>query len=826
MAATHHIWIRCTDDLSKVFFFTLVILSLVRLASKADNPPQNRIMAVFLEEEVKIDGRLDEETWKKTLPGSNFVQFEPVNGEKPLFVTEVRILYDHSSLFIGAMMYDPFPDSIPRGLGERDDWSMAADFFAVTIDPYNTGLSGYEFWVSASGVQVDKYVAIGESNGFNWNAVWESAVEINDKGWSVEMKLPYSALRFPAEEIQEWGAIFWRANSRYNEWSTWNHINPEVNGTLKQAGKIEGLKGISPPVRLGLYPYVSAYAVNNTNKNWGYSWTGGMDIKYGLNESFTLDMTLVPDFGQVQSDDQQLNLTPYEIQYDEKRQFFTEGMDLFNRGKIFYSRRIGGVPSGYYDVEDQLGENEKVISNPAETRMINATKLSGRTNKMLGIGFLNAMTSGTRALIKDTLTGESREYITQSFTNYNVIVLDQSLNNNSYVSFINTNVGIPGVRQSANVTGTEFRLVEKSNNYAIDGRYNLSQQYDKVQHPEFGHEYYLKASKVSGKYRFGAYRIVRSNHYDPNGLGYLQRNNETFNAAYLSYYSFKPVWVFLNWFTTLELQHSSLYSPVRFSQFNIDLMSNATLKSRTQVGMFARFFPDEKHDYYEAREEGRVFIKPATAHINLWFVPDYKKVFGVATTLAASTSYNYSIDQRNYYFEISPRFRPNEKLRIAYSFENFYRGQEIGFVDNISDYIIFGKRNVNTITNSMNTSYIFTSKAAVSLRARHYWTTAVYDEYFNLREDGHLEKADYSEMNDINYNAFNIDLIYRWNFAPGSELSVMWKNCILESDEKITYNFLDNLGNTLNSPQTNSLSFKLLYYIDYHSLKKLKPATG
>ncbi|MBN1340676.1 MAG: hypothetical protein JXA03_15210, partial [Bacteroidales bacterium] len=135
---------------------------------------------------------------------------------------------------------------------------------------------------------------------------------------------------------------------------------------------------------------------------------------------------------------------------------------------------------------------------------------------------------------------------------------------------------------------------------------------------------------------------------------------------------------------------------------------------------------------------------------------------------------------------------------------------------------IFGKRDVNTITNSISAGYIFTGKASFNLRIRHYWTTAVYDEYFSLREDGYLEKTDYSEYNDINYNAFNIDLIYRWNFAPGSELSIMWKNCILRSEEEMTYNFVENLGNTLNSPQTHCFSLKLLYYIDYQNLQRKK----
>ncbi|MCD4735659.1 MAG: carbohydrate binding family 9 domain-containing protein [Bacteroidales bacterium] len=808
------------------FTLTLSFTILFYLKIDAENPPQKILSAFRIEESIKIDGNLNEEAWDNAISGSGFVQFQPDNGKKPMYDTQISLLYDHTSIYIGAFMYDPSPDSIRRGLGERDDWSMDADFFAVTLDPFNTGLSAYEFWVSASGVQVDKFVSVGFDGGFNWNAVWESEVSITEQGWIAELKIPYSAIRFPNQEVQEWGAIFWRANSRHNEWSTWKHIDPEQNGFLEQAGKIEGIEYITPPARLAFYPYLSTYAEHNVNNKWGYSYSGGMDIKYGLNESFTLDMTLVPDFGQVQTDDKVLNLTPYEVKYDEKRQFFTEGMDLFNRGQVFYSRRIGSTPIGYYDVEDELIDNEEIVENPAETKMINATKLSGRTTKGLGIGLFNAMTAETRAIIEDTITGEKREYLTQAFTNYNMFVLDQSLKNNSYVSFINTNVMRPGNTWSANVTGTEFRLVEKSNNYAVNGRVNISQNYDQQGHPEYGHEYFIKASRVSGKYRFGVYRQVRNNTFNPNDLGYLQRNNEASNAAYLAYYNFKPVWIFLNWFSRLEFQHSGLNNPNKFAQFNIDFVSEGTLKNHTQIGFFTRFFPVKKNDYYEARADGRKFIKPPTIHLNTWVVPDYKKMFGVKIIAAASTSYNYSINQRNFYIEINPRFRLNEKIRFGYSFENFFRGNEIGYVDEVSDYIIFGKRHVNSITNSVNAAYIFNAKAAVNLRLRHYWSTAIYDDFYNLLENGYLGKADYNENNDVNYNAFNIDLIYRWNFAPGSELSVMWKNSILQSGEEITFNFAENLNNTIHSPQTNSFSVKVLYYIDYQSLKRKKKAEG
>jgi hypothetical protein len=807
--------------ITKVLILLITMFSLSALHGNPDIIPRKIIVALKTNDQVKIDGLLNESIWKDASIGSDFIQFEPVNGKKSSFETEVRVLYDNTALYIGARMFDPYPDSIRTGLGERDDWSMDADIFALSLDPFNDGMSGFEFWISASGVQVDQFLAMNNSNGFNWDAVWESNVSIDNLGWCAEIRIPYSAIRFPNKDVQEWGVIFWRGISRYNEWSTWQHIDPEINGVLQQSGKIEGIQDIKPPARLALFPYVSSYVEKNTDNQWGYSYGGGMDVKYGINESFTMDVTLIPDFSQVQSDDRVLNLSPYEIKYDEKRQFFTEGMDIFNKGGIFYSRRVGSTPKGYDDAEESLKENEIIKANPTENKMVNATKISGRTSKGLGIGFFNAMTTQSEATIEDTLSGITRKFITQPFTNYNVFVFDQSLKNNSYVSFINTNVWQPETRSSANVSGIDYRLVEKSNNYAIGGRLNVSQIYDATGKPDFGQEYLISLQKVSGKFRFDLSRSSISHTYNPNDLGFLMRNNENINKLLLGYYKFKPTWIFLNWYATVEIGHSSMFAPNKFAHLYFWFRTQGLLKNNTRIGTQVIFYPVEKHDFYEAREEGRVFIRPGSYEVAAWAIPDYKKKFGVGVVAAIENSYAYVFPQRIYYLQFMPRYRPNDKFRFGYDLLSHIRGQEIGFVDDLSEYILFGKRDVNTLVNTISSCYIFNNKTSISLRLRHYWSTAIYDEFFMLRDDGYLDKADYAENHDINYNAFNIDLIYTWNFAPGSELSVMWKNMINNDEEPVSLNYLRNLEQTLNYAQTNSISVKLLYYIDYVSIKKL-----
>ncbi len=237
-------------------------------------------------------------------------------------------------------MNDPDPEGIPQEFAIRDNFSQA-DFFLVTINPNDDGQNPFEFIVQATGNQGDAKVSNGNED-FNWSAVWESAAKINDKGWDVEMKIPYRALRFANRPVQSWGFNFHRRLEKLNAQHTWTHIDNSVGRWTQYDGLIEDFKDIKPPTRLNLYPYASA-TTNTFEGNTDFDWSVGMDIKYGLTENFTLDATLIPDFSQVGFDDVVLNLGPFEQQFTEQRQFFTEGTELFNIGRLFYSRRIGAL---------------------------------------------------------------------------------------------------------------------------------------------------------------------------------------------------------------------------------------------------------------------------------------------------------------------------------------------------------------------------------------------------------------------------------------------------------------------------------------------------
>jgi len=256
-------------------------------------------MAMRTSNPVKVDALQDEADWAKAPVLTDFIQNSPVPGVAPKFQTEVRVMYDDEALYILGHMWDPQPDSIPHQLTNRDDFGNT-DFFGVTLSCFRDGLNGIFFGVTPDGVQMDILMS-PTSWDDAWNVVWFSKCAIHEKGWTAEFKIPYSAFRFPKKEEQEWDINFERNNRRYRETSYWNEVKPEVDGKFNQSGILRGITAITPPPRLFFFPYASGYVERAPDGNGGFSsgfqWNAGMDVKYGLTDAFTLDMTLVPDFG-------------------------------------------------------------------------------------------------------------------------------------------------------------------------------------------------------------------------------------------------------------------------------------------------------------------------------------------------------------------------------------------------------------------------------------------------------------------------------------------------------------------------------------------------
>ncbi|MEA1878158.1 MAG: DUF5916 domain-containing protein [Bacteroidota bacterium] len=791
------------------------------------NKAKKQLQAIRIDSDIKIDGALNELMWKNAPVAADFRTYSPTMGDPASQPTEVRVIYDDRAVYISAICYDVSPDSIMREFTKRDNVYMGnTASFKITLNPYNDGQNIFQFEVTAANVQADskKTVSGGRQDmrmrygDFSWNAVWESAVQITDEGWIVEIAIPYAAIRFPKDEVQTWGINFWRTIRRTRETSSWNPVDRNF-AEEDQDGELTGISSINAPLRLELYPFAAGYYQRSPEGN-GFSYAAGMDLKYGLNEAFTLDMTLIPDFGQRKSDDIVLNLTPYEVKYRENRQFFTEGLELFDKSGLFYSRRIGKRPDGFWDVYGLLDDSVESFDNPTEAKLINATKVSGRNSNNLGIGFFNAMTADTYARYKNPEM-EEEKFLTEPFTNYNMLVVDQIIGRNSFVNLANTNVYTPSTAKTANVSGVSFKIADKDNMYGVNGNMAYSAVLDSIgQTPVTGYNVKLGGGKYGGKVTATYDISMISDEYNPNHMGYLRQNNSINHDLAFSYRMLEPFSVFNTMTHSVMLGYDQLFAPREYSRFGGMVYSSATFKNYWNIRLTLRGDPFGMQDWYEPRVDGWFYDRPAFYEIDVSGSTDYRK------QLAIHFGFEYSenlVGENAWEISAMPRIRINDKLSINPRFKYEQAKNQIGYAGYLSDdSIAFGKRAVDRITSQVAASYVFSNKSALSLSMRHYWSTVDYSQYFLLQRDGGLnEYPDYPYNEDLNFNILTVDLEYSWNLAPGSFLTVVWKNNIYTSDEvddDLFLNYWDNFNATFSSPQTNSFSVKLTYYLDYQTV--------
>ncbi len=811
-----------------IIITALVAFSLISTSFDLFANNGRRLLTAYkIEGTPNFDGRLGDPLWSKAETATDFFQYEPHNDRAATQFTEVRVLYNDNSIFIGALLHDLHPDNILKEMGLRDsDNRLNADQFWVDINPFNDGLNFFRFMVSASGVQTDVNFSVGstERGDSNWDAVWRSNVGLTEQGWVVEMEIPYSALRIPNTNVQEWGMNFWREVRRTRESSSWNFVDRTSGNLLANKGVLTGIVGIKPPIRLSLYPYITAYLEKNDfEKHLGGLINGGMDLKVGLSKSFTLDLSLIPDFGQVKSDDQVLNLSPFEIRFDENRQFFTEGVDLFSRADLFYSRRIGSRPRGRALAGASLQENEQIIENPSETRLINAAKLSGRTSKGLGLGIFNAITAPANAIIVDTLTNAERKVNTQPLTNYNLIVLDQSLANNSSVSLVNSNVWGAMQGYVSNVTGTEFQINDSSNKFRLSGSGAVSQQYYSDKDNVFGFKAFISFTKTGGSWQYRYAKQVIDQKYAQNDLGFLRRNNRKMDLLSISYNMFNPSPKVINRSLGINVEYARLFEPSEFTDLDFSLNFRTLFKSRFFYSFSFSLEPLGTHDYFEPRSPGRYYHEDAEISFRTFFSTDLRRMVFANGNIGFRKSFS-DLNRNRFSLSINPTIRFSDRFNISYSFENAINHNDVGFVAKVNNEdVIFGlRRNVVTI-NRISGKYMLNNSLSVDVQLRHYWSTVKYlGNYFLLNAQGKLDPRDFTMVNNnINFNALTVDTRIVWNFAPGSQLSLVWKNSIETRKNTIPASFFENLEETLGEPQINSVSLRLLYYIDYQNIKKL-----
>lgn len=531
-----------------------------------------------------IDGKLDDECWKNGNWAGDYIQYIPDEGAEPTFQTEHNIQYDDKHLYIAIRAFDPEPHKVHRYAGVRDE--IVGDLVGVNFDSYRDYRTGFEFTVSAWGQKVDLVLFNPNDWDFNWNAVWRTKVGLEDSAWVAEIEVPLSQLRYSNKDEQVWGLHTWRWIDRFQEESNWERQSKTGPGMLYNYGEFVGLKGLKKSRRFELQPFVLGELKTqedipgNPYVSNGRIWKGnaGLDAKIGISSNFTVDLTVNPDFGQVESDPSVMNLTAFETFYEEKRPFFLEGLTIFDyefdRQSLFYSRRIGHSPSLTIGAEE--GD---FVRNPDMTTIISAAKFSGTDSKGLSVGLIQSLTANEYADITGPADQESKR-IVEPLTNYlvgrvqkgynegNTIIGGMLTSTNRFIrdqelEFLPTDAITGGLDLLHHWKDKEFFVNAKIVGSHIKGSPWAIQElqespvhyfqrpgagyldYDITRRSLSGHGGKIEAGKGSGgHWKYSAALSWLSPGLDINDIGYMRSADEIENQNNLSYFITKPVSVF------------------------------------------------------------------------------------------------------------------------------------------------------------------------------------------------------------------------------------------------------------------------------------------
>lgn len=616
---------------------------------------------------IRIDGRLDDAAWQAAMPVGGFVQAEPVEGAPVDQPTEVRILFDEEAVYIGARMYDASPATIARQLVRRDE-SGQYDYFEVSVDPSMDRRTGYRFRVSGAGVQVDDYLFNDVNEDRTWDAVWESDVQIDEQGWTAEIRIPLSQVRFhPSASPQEWGINFGRRRLASNELSFFALESRRQHGRVSVFQTLSGLvlpRGVG---RIEARPYMLARSQTGPTEAGNPFFDGreqsadaGLDLRYGIGSTFTLDATFNPDFGQVEVDPAVINLSAFETIYPEQRPFFVEDARIFDfglsGGSLFYSRRIGRAPT-------RTTLQESTFVNAAdETSILGAAKLTGRTNRGLSLGVLAAVTGREEAEAYFAGRDSVGIFLAEPRSEYGVVRALQELRGGRTVvggiatmmhrnlpgdgSFdflpsaaVSTGVNfehtwgarawaLSGFLAGTHVRGSEqamIRLQSSSNHYfQRPDAYKMG--VDSSATSMTGAEWRLQLDRRSGRWTGALWAAQRSPDFDANELGRFQGGERLDGGARLTYSEITPGELFRDYRVSLmtfqNFRHEVLRDPLSWNEWGrahkkgmFALNGNTSFLNYWGLDAMVMYDPENFDD--EMTRGGPLMLDPADWSFNL-----------------------------------------------------------------------------------------------------------------------------------------------------------------------------------------------------------------
>lgn len=766
-----------------ITFYTFLII--LMQAQDVQEVPKKVAKAekLAVDQKINIDGLLDESLWEDIKWEGDFIQRQPNEGKAPLQKTKFKILYDDKFLYLGIKCLDTEPDKIVSRLSRRDSWE--GDLVVVSFDSYHDLQTCFSYSITAAGVKGDEKLSDnGQSSDSNWNPIWYAKTNIDDEGWTAELKIPFSQFRFSKDANQIWGLQFMRKLFRAESRSTWQKIPLDAGGWISNFGELHGLKNLDGIKQIELQPYVlGSYSTHEkqegnpfrtgTDKNI----SAGLDGKIGLNNALTLDFTINPDFGQVEADPAALALDGFQLFFNERRPFFIENKstfsynvsrsnanNTFDSDNLFYSRRIGKNPSYYPSV----GQNE-YMKIPNNTTILGAAKVSGQTKDGWNIGIMESVTSKEYAEIK-SIDGEDSKVLVEPLTNYFVGRVQKYFNNrNSSVGGILTSThrkiegNLDFLHKSAYSAGLDFEHNWKNREWYTKGRVmfskvNGSENAIANTQQSIGHLFQredqnylmvdttlkslegdagvIKIGKAGGKgLLFESGFTWRNPKFELNDLGFMRQADDMRHFHWMGWRWRKPFSIFnfvaANYNHWLALDYGGNLNLV---SFNVN--SSATFKNNWNGGLGANINP-LSYSNYELRGGPRFrYIPDNNAWI--WFETDTRKKISIGS----HNSFGTSIDKSRTFTstEVWTSIQPSNALQLSLSAFLNQSKNEIQYIstqkhNNTNKYIV-GTLDRKTLGVSLRINYTINPNFSFQYYGQPFISRGRYSAFKEINEAG------------------------------------------------------------------------------------------
>ena len=860
----HTLTIRCT-------VFSILLLWSGHLFA------DNHVLEAFaITEKIRVDGRLDEAAWQRAEVATDFVQLQPYEGTPASESSIVRILYGDDALYVGFHAVDSDPSAIQAQLTRRDQFSHS-DWVFVAIDSYNDKRTAFQFGTNPVGVKRDSYRYDDSQRDRDWNAIWDVATEITDDGWTAEFRIPYSQLRFNGRGEQAWGIQFSRWLARSSESSNWAPLSAQDPGVVSRYGRLTGINDLRKPSRLEIVPYALSRLrqapgeVSNPfyEENAAATELGG-DLKYAVTSNLTLDMTINPDFAQVEADPAKVNLSAFETFFSEQRPFFLESADIYQlkigySDQLFHSRRIGRRPQGWVNTQGGFSESPEVTTISA------AAKLSGKTESGWTLGVLTAQ---TEEAIADIVTGDGQR-LTQTIepeTQYSYARIQRDFRDGrSAIGFVSTYVHRNDsaadalvLHREALTGGFDFRHRFWNDTHTLEGQVigsRVSGSEDAIartqrsasrymQRPDADHLNYdptrtslsgvsgfVNFSKVGGNnWRYNVGGRVRTAGFEANDMGFMTQADYTASWLGAGYNEHSPSRHLRSWNVNWNLWQWVTHGGERWS-LGTNVMANLQLQNYWNVSLTGTYSHGLPSVY--ALRGGPRMRQPSRMGLGATIRTDPRK--RAQLSLKLDTVLRPESDSFSASLAPSVSWRPSGQLRLSLgtSLSRVVGDQWVTRIDRSEPHYIFGRISQRTASITTRMDLAFSRDLTLEVYLRPYVSAATYDNFRQVADplsrdyaarfehldvtgeeggytadlDGSGETAFLGDQN-FNFKQFRSNVVLRWEYRPGSTLFAVWSQGREHFERTEQFDFGEDLETLLNEPADDIFMVKVNYWLN------------